>query len=102
MNLRTDNPRVVRRRLAPGDAEAYTALLHANQSRLTRLGDYTDELETPVEEYARRFTESGPAYVFGIIEGGTMVGSITLVPIFVCAIADTTVPSARDDGSLRG
>jgi ribosomal-protein-serine acetyltransferase len=69
------------RELTAGDAEDYVSVMAANASHLTRLGDFTEEVQTSAREYAARFAVQGPALAFGIWDTDQLVGSVELVPV---------------------
>jgi RimJ/RimL family protein N-acetyltransferase len=71
---------LVLRELSLSDAVAYHQTVQANRDFLTRLGDYIDEVEVPVDELARRFEDPADhSLKFGIWIGGGLVGHVALV-----------------------
>ena len=81
VQLRTGRDDVILRALTARDAEAYASLLAANREHLTRLGDYTTEVELPASEHAQRLGAEYPPLTFGIYERAVLVGSIALVAV---------------------
>jgi RimJ/RimL family protein N-acetyltransferase len=79
--LRTGVDGVVLRELGAADAPAFHGLLQANRGHLLRLNDdHLGQIETTVEEHARRFGDATDRTLYlGIVEHGRLVGHVALV-----------------------
>lgn len=70
------------RELRPNDAETFYALVQKNRAHLTALGDFEQEVATPLEKWAEEFSaDPGAGRRFGIFLSEQLVGRLDLIAV---------------------